>query len=916
MPGLILPRSVNPMPCHLSVLAIFAASALAAGTFEAHALPVFRAKCFVCHSGEVRSGGLSLETPDEILRGGKSGGAIVPGKPMDSLLLTLVAAGKMPANGARLSEAEIAAIRTWIESEDRRPPVTEPDVTAILSAKCWVCHGRREQMGGLDLRTRQSMLRGGKSGPAIVPGKPEVSLLVKRIAGQEMPPPKLQEQYSVRGLTDDELAKVRQWIADGALAGDEKPLEVSVSNDPAIKPSDREFWAFRTPERPRLPQEKQHSAIDLLMMEQKPLAPSAKDLTLLRRAYFDLTGLPPSPEEVLAFDKDPDPKRYEKLVQRLLDSPHYGERWAQDWLDAVGYADSEGGNSGDQTRPNAWRYRDYVIRAFNANKPYDRFLTEQIAGDELFNYRTAAPLKPAQIELLAATGFWRTAPDATYSTEQNFIPERMDVIAGQLEVLGSAVMGLTVGCARCHDHKYDPIPTRDYYRLVSILTPAYDPYSWLPPVFPCGGVGAKCDEKSTRYILTEATPEWEQAKAFNAPIEKRLEELRQQIEEKAKPYREKLLAEKNVKEAKLPDLEMAYEPFKKEKAVLDEQIVKERARLKPFPMVRALFDLGPDPPPTRILIRGDATSPGALVTPGVPSIVNASTRDYGIQPLPHSSGRRLALACWLIHPEHPLTARVMVNRIWQRHFGTGLVASPGNFGRMGVAPANQRLLDWLATEFVTSGWDIKAMDRLIMTSATYRQESGDNGFPLRRISAESVRDSILQLASRLDTKPFGPADAFRELPDGEVVTDSTRRSLYVAHRRTQPISLLETFDQPFMNPNCLRRGLSVVSSQALHLMNGDMTRDNARFMAGRIVDTVGEDPAAQLERAYLLALARKPTEEETRAAKAALDQMTADWERQLEKDKPAEPVRSRARWLALANVCYTLMNSAEFLYID
>jgi hypothetical protein len=208
------------------------------------------------------------------------------------------------------------------------------------------------------------------------------------------------------------------------------------------------------------------------------------------------------------------------------------------------------------------------------------------------------------------------------------------------------------------------------------------------------------------------------------------------------------------------------------------------------------------------------------------------------------------------------------------------------------------------------------MDRLILMSAAYRQESGDNGFPLRRIDAESVRDSILQIAGRLDTKMFGPADPFRELPDGEVVTDSTRRSLYVAHRRTQPISLLETFDQPFMNPNCVRRGLSVVSSQALHLMNGDLTRDNSRFMAGRIIDTVGEDPAAQLERAYLLALARKPTADETQAAKSALDHMTADWEKQLEKDKPAEPVRSRARWLALATLCHTLINSAEFLYID
>ncbi len=285
----------------------------------------------------------------------------------------------------------------------------------------------------------------------------------------------------------------------------------------------------------------------------------------------------------------------------------------------------------------------------------------------------------------------------------------------------------------------------------------------------------KCDEKTTRYILAEGTPEWEQAKVFNAPIERRVEELQQQIEEKAKPYRERFLGEKNIKDAKLADLELAYEPFKKEKAALDEQLVKERARLKPLPMVRALFDLGPDPPPTRILIRGDATSPGALVSPGVPSIVNASARDYRIEALPHSSGRRLALARWLSQPEHPLTARVMVNRIWQRHFGTGLVASPGNFGRMGVAPTNQRLLDWLATEFVSTGWDIKAMDRLIMMSATYRQESGDKGFPLRRIDAESVRDSILQIAGRLDTKQFGPADAFRELPDGEVITDSTRR---------------------------------------------------------------------------------------------------------------------------------------------
>ncbi len=854
---------------------------LAAGLFDTDVLPIFRAKCLSCHSSKARSGGLALETAEDALRGGKSGGAIVAGKPSDSLLLSMLTTGKMPMGGARLTESEITAVRTWIEREDRKPPVAERDVTAILAAKCWVCHGRREKMGGLDLRTHESILRGGKSGAGVVPGRPDDSLLVKRIAKQEMPPPKLQEQYSVRGLTDDELAKVRQWIADGARPGVENPLQVDVASDPAIRVTDREFWAFRTPVAPA-------GAASIDALAAKPLAPPAKDAVLMRRAYFDLIGLPPTPEEVIAFENDKDPKRYEKLIDRLLASPRYGERWARHWLDAVGYTDSEGGNNLDQTRPYAYRYRDYVIRAFNTNKPFDRFLIEQLAGDELFDYRAAKRLTPEDVETLAATGFWRTAPDATYSTEQNFIPERMDVIAGQIEVLGSAVMGLSVGCARCHDHKYDPIPTRDYYRLVSILTPAYDPFHWLPPVFPCGGVGAKCDEKTTRYIQPTATPEWEEVAAFNAPIEARVKELQAAADT-----------------AKTED-----------KPALNEQVKKERGKLKPLPLVRALFDLGPEPPPTRILLRGDPTTPGALVAPGAPSILSAPGRDYRLEPLPHSSGRRLALAKWLVHPEHPLTARVMVNRVWQHHFGTGLVATPGNFGRMGAAPANQKLLDWLAVEFVRSGWDIKALHRTILLSATYRQQSGENGFPLRRIDAENVRDAILQIAGRLDSKPYGPADKFKVQPDGEVVTDSTRRSVFVAHRRTQPLSLLETFDQPFMNPNCVRRGLSVVSSQALHLMNSDLTRENARYMAGRIIDAVGESPAAQVERAYLLAFARRPDAEETRAAVAALERMNTEWEKPLEKDRPAEPVRSRARWLALANICHTLINSAEFLYID
>ncbi len=856
---------------------------LPAATFDSAVKPILAARCLTCHGAKVRSGGLSLESREDILRGGKSGAAILAGRPVDSLLMSMVSTGKMPMGGAKLADSEIGAIREWIEREDARPPVAERDVLAILSAKCWVCHGRREKKAGLDLRTRASMLRGGKSGAAIAAGQPDQSLLVKRISAQQMPPPKLQEQFSVRGLTDDELAKVKRWIEEGAQPDNEQPIEVSAADDPAIRPKDREFWAFQPPKRPAA------RGIDELVIEKSgKLAPVAPPLVLLRRAFFDLTGLPPTPEQIREYERDTDPKRYEKLIDRLLESPRYGERMGRHWLDAVGYADSEGGNNSDAPRRHAWRYRDYVIRAFNANVPFDRFLAEQVAGDELFDYTSASNLGQREIDLMAATGFWRMAPDGTNSTEQNFIPERMDVIAGQIEVFGSAVLGMSVGCARCHDHKYDPLPTRDYYRLVSILTPSFDPYAWLPGVFPCGGVGAKCDENNTRYFVPKGMAEFGEVKKANAPFEARVQDLEAEIERTEKSKR----------------------------APLQENLRAERGKLKPLPLVRALFELGPEPPPTRVLLRGDPTTPGALVTPGAPSILSAGGREYRVEPLAHSSGRRLALAKWLTQPDHPTVARVMVNRVWMHHFGEGIVTTPGNFGRMGSAPSNQKLLDWLATEFVRTGWDIKALHRTIMTSATYRQRSGDEGTALRRIDAEAMRDTILAIAGRLDTKEFGEADPVKVQPDGEVVTASLRRSIYVTQRRTQPVSVLDAFDQPFMNPNCVKRGHSVVSSQALHLMNSDLLRENSRYMAGRIIDDAGDDAAARIERAYLLTFARKPTAGEVDAAKSAIERMTPEWKAQLEKMPPAEPVKPRAQWLALATLCHTLMNSAEFLYID
>lgn len=908
---------------HTFVLAgVLCLAPLNAADFSS-ASKVLKTSCLPCHGASAKAGGLSLESQEDIMRGGKSGAAIVPGRPVDSLLLTMVASGKMPMGGKKLSEADQITLRTWIEQETSKPPIEERDVQAVVSAKCWVCHGRTEKKAGLDLRSRESILRGGKSGPAIAVGDPGASLLVKRIAAQQMPPPALQEQFSVRGLTDSELDILKRWIAAGAPANTEVAIEVNPQNDPAVPAKDRNFWAFQKPVRPEVPALKNppRNSIDAFLLEAlekrgAAFAPEAPANVLLRRAYFDLTGLPPTPEDIARFEQDSSADRFEKLISRLLESPAYGERWARHWMDAVGYSDSEGGNGADQLRRTSWRYRDYLIRAFNANTPYDQFLTEQLAGDELYDYRSVSDLTPRQIDLLAATGFWRMGPDGTNSTEQNFIPERMDVIAGQLEILGSSVMGLSVGCARCHDHKYDPIPTRDYYRMVAVLTPAFDPYHWLPGGFPCIGVGAKCDENSSRVIIAKATPEFREISARNTAIDARLKEFQKALADMARPYRDRYFAQHKLKDAAYFVLEAAYPEFKTEKAGLDAQIRKERAQRKEPPLIRALFDMGPEPPPTRILFRGDVSSPGPLVGPGVLSAVTAEIADYKVEPVAHSSGRRLGLAKWLTQPGHPLTARVMVNRIWQHHFGTGLVNTPGNFGKMGSPPGNQKLLDWLATEFVRSGWDIKAMHRLIMASTAYRQRTGGPSGDVRRIDAESIRDAILKISGRLDSKQFGPAAEIQVTADGEVISKSRRRSIYLTQRRTQPVSMLEAFDQPFMNPNCVERGHSVVSSQALHLLNGEFGKENSRYMAGRIIDAVGTDETAQVERAYLLAYARKASATEVKDTLAAMASLRQGWKKQLQADEPAEPIESRASWSALATVCHTLMNSAEFLYLD
>ena len=962
-------------------------------SFDGDVLPIFQQHCLQCHSDQARQGGLSLETLESVLAGGDSGAVVMAHQPLESRLLVLINSGGMPMGSPPLGAESIEVVRRWIEAgmpgktadtpvPAAAPPVREREVmAAVLGAKCLPCHGRRRQEAGLDLRTRKGLLKGGKSGPAIVPGKPEESLLVKRIRAQEMPPPHLQEQFSVRGLTSDEFDKVQAWIAAGAPPDPEMPPEADPGRASSAGSKDRQFWSFQPPRRPVEPgvteKDRIRNPVDAFLLarleaEGLGFSPPAERLALMRRAYLDLAGLPPSPEEIRSYLADSDPRAYERLVDRLLESPHYGERWARYWLDAVGYADSEGGVSSDEFRPHAFRYRDYVIRSLNADKPYDRFLIEQIAGDELFDYKAVESYSPDQLDLLVATGFLRMGPDSTYSTEQNNLPERLDVVATQIEILSSSTMGLTLACARCHDHKFDPLSQRDYYRLSAILRTAYDPYDWLSPSMGCIGVGADCNETNTRLLPLPSDGELREVEEYNAPFKRKIAELERQLEEKARPLRKQLLEEKmavlpeslrqDLKEASQAKPEertpvqkyllgkfaetlqvseaeilQKFKDFAETSKEIEEQIKDEKKKLKNKPRIRALFDMGGRPTPTRILGRGEYTNPGDEVLPGVPAVLNGELAPYRVEKPDWSTettGRRLALAKWLTQPNHPLTARVMVNRIWQHHFGVGLVSTPGNFGSTGAQPSHPGLLDWLAREFVDGGWSLKALHRLIMTSTAYRQTSSagrlslesdpDNRlvsrFPLRRLDADALRDSILKVSGRLDPARYGPADELEIKPDGEVIAKESpegyRRSIYVRQRRSQPLSLLESFDAPLLVPNCLKRPHSTVSSQALQLENSELVRLSARHMAGRVIDAVGEDPSRQIERVYLLALTRPPSGEESAKAEEVLRQLTREWKRHLEVEVPAEPVASKAEWLALASLCHTFLNSAEFLYVN
>lgn len=752
-------------------------------------------------------------------------------------------------------------------------PVFEADVRPIFRAYCFDCHGATEEKeGGLDLRLVRFQQAGGDSGSAIVPGDAEASLLIARMRAGEMPPHGAQVKPA-------EIEIVARWIAAGAKTA--RPEPESIGPGLGITDEERAWWAFQPIARPGLASlpggSHIRTPIDALLAASMPaglgFSPDADKRTLLLRAYFDLLGLPPTLEETEAFLTDESAGAYENLIDRLLASPHYGERWARHWLDAAGYADSDGGAMLDAVRPWAYKYRDYVIHAFNSDKSFDRFLHEQLAGDELAG-QIAGDLTPEQIELLTATGYLRMAADGAASGDGS--PEaRNQVVADTLKIVTSSLLGVSVACAQCHDHRYDPIPQSDYYALRAVFEPALDWQAWKTSAERQVSLYTAANRQQAAELETEVQKiaadraaklavhmaeaiEKELAK-FDEPLRTELRAAYQTAADQRSDQQKQLLEKypsANLTEGVLYQYnQAAADDLKK----FDEQIAAVRAKKPPEEFIQALVEPPNHLPETKLFHRGDYRQPKQTIAPGTLSICSpeAGRVEFAVKSADApTTGRRLAFARWLTGPDNPLTARVIANRMWTHHFGRGIVATPSDFGRLGTLPSHPELLDWLAAELRDNGWSLKRLHRTIMLSTAYRQASNldearvaadpDGRYFSRkkvaRLDAEALRDRALAASGVLDRTLFGPAVGVVEDDSGQVVAAPgvQRRSLYLLQRRTQPMALMQAFDAPVMETNCDLRPSSTVATQSLMLMNGEFWLGQAAALA----DRAQREPAA------------------------------------------------------------------------
>jgi cytochrome c553 len=781
------------------------------------------------------------------------------------------------------------------------------DVKPLLEGRCYACHGTKMQMSGLRLDSAAAITRGGKHGPIVVPGNPGASRLIQAVRGapglERMP-------FGQEPLAEADIAKLEAWIAAGAAA----PADDAAPEAPAAR-----HWSFVPPRRGELPPVRDaawpRNEIDrfvLARLEKEGLTPSpeADRPTLIRRVTLDLTGLPPTPAEIDAFTADARPDAYERLVDRLLASPRYGERWGRHWLDLARYADSNG-YSIDGPRE-MWKYRDWVVAALNRDMPFDRFTIEQVAGDML---------PGATVEQRLATGFHRNTP---FNQEGGIDLEqfRVDAIADRVATTGTVYLGLTLGCARCHDHKFDPIPQRDYYRMFAFLNNADEPQLELAPQ----------DQIDLRHkIQPEITKlDKELQEAVSAWLKDLSEERRRGMPRDVLVI---LALQPQQRDERQRDTLAAYlkehEPTMRDRVAAIEEL---RRREPKYPTSLILAERA-EPRATHVHVGGDFTRPGAKVEPGVPGVLHAL----------HAGDRpnRLDFARWLVDPANPLVGRVTMNRSWQQFFGKGLVETENDFGTQGSPPSHPELLDWLALEFPARGWSMKAMHRLMVTSATYRQASRGRpelterdpynrllGRQARlRLEAEAIRDSALAVAGVLAEELGGPP-VFPPQPDGvfgftqipRVWTASTgparyRRALYTHFWRSAPYPALLVFDAPDAIAACTRRNRSTTPMQALTLLNDAAYVELAQAFAARITREAGPGDRERVRHGFRLSTGRAPTEAETRRLETFLGSSRLgfrddpDGARRFAGSSGGDVVE-RAAWTALARV---LLNLDEFV---
>ena len=812
------------------------------------------------------------------------------------------------------------------------PPDYTREVKPLFEKRCASCHGRLKQKADLRLDAGALIHMGGKNGSVIAPGKSRESVLLQRVSTLDE-----KERMPEEGkpLSAEEIALLAAWIDAGA----------PYPNDEKAPAAPADHWAFQPVTRPPVPEVKDaawcRNPIDrfiLAKLEARGWRPAAEasSAALLRRTHLDLTGLPPNLADQDAFRSDSSETALDAVIDKLLARPAYGERWARHWLDLARYADSNGYER-DAAKPFVWRYRDYVIRAFNGDKPFDRFILEQIAGDEL---------PEASADTLIATGFQRLGHWDDEPADPD--TDRFDQLDDMVATTSQVFLGLTLGCARCHDHKFEPLSTRDYYSMVAVFRPLDRPRNGrteltLPAGSPAelaalasrdreierlnravDAVRAELLQTSFDSGRSQLPPE--AITAFQTAPEKRSAEQKKLITS----FTKQLNAE--LSEAMTQDV-------RRKLADHQRAIQSLRAATPDLPQAYFMHETAPNPPVTHVLRRGNPQRPGDPVSPAVPAIAARHQPQFP-NPNARSSRRRLGLAQWLASADNPLTARVQVNRVWQQHFGAGLVRTPSDFGLMGEPPTHPELLDWLAHWFVHDArWSLKGLHRLILTSRTWRMSRAPDPdllkadpesrllhyVPYRRLEVEAIRDSMLAVSGRLNSAMFGPsmfpsipAQALEANTDKQSVwkasdeTERSRRTVYAFIKRGLVVPMLEVLDLCDTVSSSARRQVTTVAPQALTLFNGDFVNEQARHLAARLRREAGEAAGKQIELAWRLALCRPPRESETLAMQEFLRRETEAARR----EATDAGVEGSPEERALVQLCRVLLNLNEFMYVD